>query len=110
MSLVGSCFYIAKPDGELCSMIPFEFYTAIYLLNKNIYKLESEGIRIWKFDFFRNAFSVILYGEYVMEAFFFHTGWARTGNVIVYGKTFLFAEVYMNFTCSSSGESMLQSV
>lgn len=41
---VDSCIYIVKPYSKLGPVTSFKFYTAIYLFNKNIHKLESKRI------------------------------------------------------------------
>ena len=40
-------------------MISFKFYTAVYLLDEGIHKLESERICVFEVNFFGMVYSVI---------------------------------------------------
>lgn len=91
-------------------MVPFKFYTAVYLFNEGFYKLESERICVFEVDFFGNTFSIILHCEYVLEAIFLHRTRIRIGNIMLSGRSFSFAKMYLDFAFASSRESMLQGI
>ena len=102
--------YISKPDCKFGSIIPFKLYTAVYLLDKGIHKLEPERICVLQVNLFGNTYSIIRYREFVLEAIFFQIIRTQSGNIIFRRKRSGFADVYLDFAFHSRRESVLQGI